>query len=237
MDNVDGVFFISSALKIVNKSVSVYSDEERFQHTLKTIETIDKHCPSNLKYMYETSAELPNEDYLKELSEKGVKIIWTGSDPNVKHFSTVGLRSPAESLSFYHILSWFKDNDKQNVKAKRLYKISGRYWINDNFILKDKRFKDSFVYNKAADSYMPIERRNETGAHKAYSTRLFHMDYNLFDKFHGILPEVVNDCLKYGIDVEHSYWKHLHLNKFNVVELTKIGIEGWIAPLGIFEDD
>ena len=145
MDNVDGIFFISSALKIVNKSVSVYSDEERFQHTLKTIESIDKYCPSNLKYMYETSAELPNENYLNHLSEKGVNIIWTGSDDNVKQFSTVGLRSPAESLSFYHILTWFKDNGKKDIQAKRLYKISGRYWLNDNIILEDERFKDSFV--------------------------------------------------------------------------------------------
>ena len=48
---VDGVFFISSAIKV--KQLSVFNNDERFTQTLNTVKSIDKFCPSNVKYMFD----------------------------------------------------------------------------------------------------------------------------------------------------------------------------------------
>jgi hypothetical protein len=82
---------------------------------------------------------------------------------------------------------------------------------------------------------MPIERREHTGAFKAYGTRLVHWDYNLMDTYMNALPKMFEDCVQLGIDAEHAYWKQLHTYKN--VDVPKIGVEGWIAPLGKYEDD
>ena len=47
LEAYDGVWFISSAIN--TKIKTKYSQEERFNHTLETLESIDKYCPRNLK--------------------------------------------------------------------------------------------------------------------------------------------------------------------------------------------
>jgi hypothetical protein len=44
------------------------------------------------------------------------------------------------------------------------------------------------------------------------------------------LYNVLDDMSKYGIDVEHSYYKNL--NKYNCTTIDPIGLEGAIAPTG-----
>ena len=233
LEHYDGIFFISSCLqtKVKNK----YSTEERFAHTLQTIDSIDKYCPSNLKIMHDSSVEMPDMAYFDLLGQKKVTIVQTGGNPNIVTLTNHQLTSAAELLSTIIMMNWFNNNVRKDVAALRAYKISGRYALNDDFILRDERFNDAFVHNMTVDSYMPEERRVQTGAYKAYGTRLVHWDYNLMDTYNDALPKMFQDCVELGIDAEHAYWKHLHTYKN--VDLPKVGVEGWIAPLGIFEKD
>jgi hypothetical protein len=57
------------------------------------------------------------------------------------------------------------------------------------------------------------------------------MDYNLLDSFHTELYNILDDMSKYGIDVEHSYYKNL--SKYRTFIVKKIGLEGVIAPTGV----
>ena len=77
---------------------------------------------------------------------------------------------------------------------------------------------------------MTKERQEQSGAFKSYGTRLVHWDYNLMDTYLEVLPKMFTDCVQYGIDAEHAYWKHLH--NYKVVEVDKIGVKGIIAPSG-----
>ena len=150
-----------------------------------------------------------------------------GSHDGVNMLSLNGMRSQAECYAFMGFLSWFK---QQNIKAKRIYKLSGRYTLTDDFVLDAPEYKDSFVFAKALDSWMPKGMQEVADANKLYRLRLWHMDYNLLETFSDALPLIFDDCSTYGIDVEHAYWKHLH--KYRVVELDKIGVKGIIAPSG-----
>lgn len=229
----DGIFFISSCLQTVVKNL--YTTEDRFKHTLETLDSIDKYCPSNLKILHDSSVEAADEKYYTALGERGVVILYTGISPQIRYLTEHYATSAAELCSTLATMNWFNQNIRDSITASRAYKISGRYKLNDQFILHDERFKDAFVHNKSVDSYMPKERQEQSGAFKAYGTRLVHWDYSLMDTYLEALPKMFNDCVQYGIDAEHAYWKHLHTYKN--VEFPKIGVEGWIAPLGIYEDD
>ena len=107
--------------------------------------------------------------------------------------------------------------------------------MNDNFIRDDDRFKDAFVFSTALDSWMPKHRQESIGVDKLFRLRCWHMDYNLLDTFEKELRNILTDCSKYGIDVEHSYYKNLHTYK--TIELDKIGVCGNIAPSGDYIDE
>jgi hypothetical protein len=77
---------------------------------------------------------------------------------------------------------------------------------------------------------MSPEQKNLTGAHRVFQTRFWHMDFSLFESLRSLLPKIFDDCIKYQIDIEHSYYKHLH--NFKYIELNPIGLQGAIAPSG-----
>lgn len=233
IEHYTGIFFISSALN--GKINTVYSQEERFNHTLETIDSINKYCPSNLKILHDSSVDMPDQKYLQEITSRGVTVLYTGNQPIVKQLADAGLKSAIELVSSKMALDWFNMNLRGKVTSLRVYKISGRYKLNDKFILHDERFDNAFVVNSIVDSYMPKDAQEITRAYKAHGTRLVHWDHKLMDVYLDALPKMIDDSIKFGIDAEHAYWKHLHTNK--IVELPKIGVEGWIAPLGKYEED
>jgi len=221
----DGVFFINHALSI--NQLSVYNDEQRFQQTIETVKSIDKYCPNNVKYIFDSSPNVPKDEYLKTLNDMGVNVLYVGQQLAIKNYSNAGARSLAECIAFGIFLDWFKEN---KVESKRIYKLSGRYQINENFILNDESHKDAFVFATALDSWMPKSQQESAGVDKLYRLRFWHMDSNCFDTFHSKMKLIFNDCSNFGIDVEHSYYKNLHMHK--IVEVEKIGVCGNIAPTG-----
>lgn len=227
---VDGVFFINHALS-VNK-LSVFSDEQRFHQTIETVKSIDKYCPNNVKYIFDSSPNVPKDEYLKTLNDMGVNILYVGQQPAIKNYSNAGARSLAECIAFGIFLDWFSEN---KVESKRIYKLSGRYQINENFVLNDETHKDAFVFATALDSWMPKSQQESAGVDKLYRLRFWHMDSNCFDIFHSKMKLIFNDCSNFGIDVEHSYYKNLHMHK--VVEVEKIGLSGHIAPTGEYVNE
>lgn len=229
----DGIFFVNHALKV--KALSVFSEEERFEQTLETLNSINKYCPNNRVFIFDSSPEQPKEEYLKELNNRGATVFYSGTEPDVNSFSNVGSyssRSIAESISFIYFLSWFK---KQDIRSKRIYKLSGRYRLNENFILNDPSYEGAFVFAKAHDSWMNKQHQEQKGVDKLYILRCWHMDYNLLDTFDKELRNILLDCINEGIDVEHSYYKNLHTYK--TIELDKIGVCGNIAPSGDYIDE
>ena len=221
----DGVFFINHALSV--NQLSVFDDRQRFLQTIETVNSIDKYCLNNVKYIFDSSPNVPKDEYLKKLNDMGVNVLYVGQQPAIKNYSNAGARSLAECIAFGIFLDWFKEN---KVESKRIYKLSGRYQINENFVLNDESHKDAFVFATALDSWMPKSQQESAGVDKLYRLRFWHMDSNCLDIFHSKMKLIFNDCSNFGIDVEHSYYKNLHMHK--VVEVEKIGVSGHIAPTG-----
>lgn len=233
---IDGTFIIGSALcPLTNLSPllhshvgSLYSDRERLEQTFETIDSIDKYCPNNIKYLFDCSPNLPSNEYFDLLRSKNVNVVYVGQDSEVKKYSEMGKKSVAESIGFSLFLDWYKIN---KVETQRIYKISGRYKLNHNFILNNLMFKDSFVFLASIESHLPKEKQIEAGVERLYSTRLFHLDYNYLEILHEKLQYIINDCKIHDLNVEHSYYKNLHTQ--NIVELEKIGVTGNTSAYGI----
>lgn len=222
---VDGIFLVSSVLNARN--LSIYTPEQRFEQTKKTLESIDKYCASNQKYVLDVSPEIPEQWMMEELSQLGSTVIYMGIDSISTELSRRGMKSLGEISCMINSLNYLK---MQELNCKRIYKLSGRYVLNDNFILENPEYENKFVFAKALDSWMPKARQEITGASKLLRTRLWHMDRNLLEIYHERLHHIFQDCANFGIDIEHSYYKNLH--DLDILELDTIGVEGAIAPTG-----
>jgi hypothetical protein len=227
----DGIFLITSALRTIDQ-LSKYSSEERFNQTIETIQSIKKYGPSNSKlYLIEGSSEDPDTDKLKIIEDMGVHIFKAYENPETRLYAQRGFKTFIENLCLFHFLDWFSKN---TVEARRIYKISGRYVLNNNF-KPGFDHKDAFVFLRSFDSWMSPQKQEETNAKKFYETRLYHMDYSLLNTYRNEVVNMINDSIRFDINVEHAMYKFL--SKYNVVEVDKIGVSGFISPSGEFKDD
>jgi uncharacterized protein (UPF0147 family) len=71
----DAIFFINHAIKV--NQLSVYNEEERFKQTIETLNSIDKYCPNNIRFIFDSSPERPNIEYFQELSDRGAVVFFT----------------------------------------------------------------------------------------------------------------------------------------------------------------
>ena len=231
----DGIWFVNSAIT-TGPGLTIYSIPERVAQTVKTIESIKKYCPNHHIFIFDSSPSYFERKYADEIMAASSEITFTslGELPKVKEFSLQTKRSLAETVSFNAMLNLY-DTIKSDYKAKRVYKLSGRYELNDNFVLNRDYYKGAFVFAKSEASWMPSVQQINSGAHRLFKLRLWHMDYDLLGTFHKELPNIYDNCMKHGIDIEHSYWKCL--NKYEFVEVEKIGVFGTIGPNGAYVED
>jgi hypothetical protein len=236
VEETDVVFFINSAMNVVGRSL--YSNDERFKQTMETIESIDKYCPNNIKYMIEGSCIELEEEKLEALVDKGVRILYTGKVPEIYRISSTltmyGIgNSLTETLAGTIFVDWFIKNEMRYIKAKRVCKLSGRYKINDNWKFDDENFKDKYVFVKHHPSNAPS--KDQLGLTGLFVVRCWHMDYSLLDNFRTVIENVYSDCANLGIDAENSYYKNIPKDKLYEVE--KIGVEGYVSPVGVYENE
>ncbi len=225
----DGLFLINSAVCAPEGTRwSVFDNKTRFEQTLETLDSIDRICPNNVKVIFDCSpVEIP-EEWMKTISERpNTWFLDMGKHPIVQMYSMHGLRSHAESYAMTGALAWL---ETQKFESKRIYKLSGRYCITDDFILDDPSYKDSFVFLESHPTWMTLEEQNHAGVDRVYDLRLWHMDSSVLESFKKELLSIIGDICNLGIDVEHAYYKHLH--NYKVVELPRIGVTGYMAPTG-----
>lgn len=220
------LFIINSALNV--KKMSVYGNSERFIQTLATVESIRKYGPEGSQIVMSDSSPdtpTPEKEKVEELKRRGVEFFYYGNVPLIKSFSLSGSRSVAESLSFITLMK-----DRDFTGYHRIYKLSGRYCLNKNFVIDSPDYDGAFVFSNALPSWMPDIQQAVSGVSKLYRLRLWHMDGSLINIFQREMNNIYQDCIQFNLDVEHSYYKHLH--KYRVVEVEKIGVQGNIAPNG-----
>lgn len=131
----DNFVMISSLIKTTtapltySKTRSVYTHDERFAQTLKTIESVRKHIPNCKICLIDCSP----------FSQDELTVLHNGCDYVINLYHDLGIekilrygesKSLAEATQTSIVINFIKNN---NIKFKNFFKISGRYELNDEF--------------------------------------------------------------------------------------------------------
>jgi len=134
------LFIVTSAI-IPFKTGSANTESERYEQTLNTISSIRNKVPNSIILLVESSQSKLPDDYRKEIIKRTDSFIECYDDqilkqiydnleknPHQINFGKSLLESRGMIIAFEKIL---KTKLYQNVH--RIFKISGRYFLNDTF--------------------------------------------------------------------------------------------------------
>jgi len=133
---MNNIILITSVINTPNnplsysKTRSVYNRNERFEQTKKTIQSVKEKLP-NIKIMIVECSNFNEEEnnYFKENCDY-ILNLWEKKELHNNIFGTS--KSLGEGTMTIEALKYIEE---LNLEYQYLYKISGRYWLNDNFKL------------------------------------------------------------------------------------------------------
>ena len=226
------LFIITSALC---PNIGVFSDEERFSQTMKTIISIREKCPRAYIIFADTSVrEVPavrfmviskSVNYFMKMHEK--------YNEDVIYFSQSGLKSHAETCLLFHVLLRIKvDPNLQMIfpSVSRIFKITGRLELDDGFDLSSYDNLDGkYVFKKRNPSWM----ENPEIATHVFDTRLYSLCPSLLMEYMEILQK--NFQMMDFVDTEHAHFANIPQDK--LVEFDRVYCKGQIASTGEWRYD
>ena len=221
------LFIVTSSLK---PSIGVYTDEQRFQQTIESLESIRKMVPDAIIVLSDVSVRPLTESEKSKLSEKSNFFIDISKEQNTLELSKVGAKSHAENLLMYHTLQILKSapqTSKLLYSVKRIFKYSARTVLEDSFDIKEyDNLFGKFVFKKHIPTWM-----NSDKVSSLFITRLFSFCPSLIDTYVQVIAQ--NLPLLNKMDTEHAHF--LNIPKQHLIEFDKIHCWGWLAGNGQIE--
>ncbi len=243
------LFLIGSSLKHYKGDIfSAYKEEERFQQTLKTIESIREKVSNSYIVLFECSFK-EIEDFQKNIlrekcdlflefnNEIGIQQIYENLEKRPE-LITYG-KSLLETRGLLNTLYEIKKHNLFN-DSQRVFKMTGRYLLNDDFQIKDyeSKFLEGHYVIKKYD-YLSEEEQilDEKNLENVYAylygskgmmiTGLWSFDRELFNDAVEALEKsfkYMERMLQYtaGTDVEHSLYRFI--NKKNIINSRNLGL-------------
>lgn len=230
-----GVVITSS----INTKFGVYTPEQRLEQTLRSIGLAREKIPNCKIFLVET-AGVALEEYQKEILTSNVDhlIDFTSDSSVVDLYNSTDnwdvVKNVTEVLCFPKALKTIMESSSAQG-IERLFKISGRYLLNDNFDInyyEDYKVSPFIVVAQSKTSQFPF---SVTEIEKQYMCRLWSWPTTLNSE----IIEVYINSLNYMFhrlsqggyaDIEHCLYKFLDHQK--IIEKGTIGVSGTIAPNG-----
>ena len=227
---------VSSA---VNSNLqSVYTPEERFEQTLKTIESIKERIPGAIIVMADSSVPGVDDDTKKRLSEQVDYFLDFSKDNIVNGLKTIAHKDTSQNLTELVVLNkafkiikdnkWFDDCD-------RVFKMSARYWLDERFDIA--RYHESDALGKYVLTKRMLSQfsKDVTGQSLQHMLRVYSFDGKLLDDFIDRLKQMtthMQDRVNGGgyIDVEHLFCKFIPRKM--ICEIARSGVTGNISKNG-----
>ena len=200
------LFIITSALRPM---IGVFSDEERYKQTIKTIQSIRSKCP-NAYIVFADASVRPVGAMEFFVISKMVNFFMRMDEKyneDVIELSKGGFKSHAETSLLYHILVQMKRDvnlQKALYSTNRIFKISGRLELDEDFDLRqyDELF-GKYVFRKRISTWM-----NPPKVSDLLVTRLYSFCPSLIDDYIGVLQrnfQMLND-----VDTEHAHFANIN---------------------------
>lgn len=200
-------------------NLSIHSSEERFlQLKEQTIPSIRKKIPNSFIVLIE-GGEM--DDFTLN------KIETTDAD----HVFYTDVKTLGKSMGEISMINVFLSSEKFKVlddenSFTEIYKISGRYFLTDEF-----------VYKKLGDNAVFKMKESGTWSGKGYYiTRFYGFGRKMLPQFIQTLKNLIS-VGSLPIDIEHSFYEHeIFPKKLGIIN-NKLGVSGTIAPSGEIIND
>ena len=133
---MNNIILITSVINTPNKPLSysktrsVYNRRERFEQTKKTIQSVKEKIPNHTIMIVECTDFTEEEKYYFENECDYVLNLWEKKELHNNIFGTS--KSLGEGTMTIESLKYIEE---LKLEYQYLYKISGRYWLNENFKL------------------------------------------------------------------------------------------------------
>lgn len=243
------LFLVGSALKHFQEDkFSAYDEEQRFNQTLETIECIRKKVPESYVVVFESSCKSINEKQKETLKEKADLFLDFYDEPVIKQLYenlekrpeliTYG-KSLLETRGLLNTLYTIRNHNLFG-DSQRVFKLTGRYLLNDDFDIQD--YQSKFLEGKYVVKryeYLPQESESFDekelenvyaylyGAKGMMITGMWSFDRMLFNEAVEALEKAfvyMEKMIQYtaGTDVEHSLYRFI--NKKNIISIPNLGI-------------
>jgi hypothetical protein len=200
------------------KTRSIYTREERFEQTKRTIETAREKILDNKIFLIECSQFTTEEsDYLKSKVDIFMNIMDTNNQNLINRMFTPSKAMGEGTMTMYAIHYLFSNQ----IAIKNFFKISGRYWLTENFQYSN------FDNEHAVIKYIDNDTTNAlTSLYKLPQT-------NVYDWYEFLINS--EDDFRKCIGYENIFAKFIN-KKPNVIVMDKIGVAGNIAVSGDLSD-
>lgn len=188
---------------------SVYTREERFKQTQHTLNTIRKSIPNCIIFLVEcTDFTLEENDYLQSNCDY-ILNLW---DQKHLHPNIFGLsKALGEGTMTIHAIEYIKHN---NIQFNNLFKISGRYYLDQNF-----------EYSKYDNDKIVVRQHDPSNVITClYKLPFQYVEY--FSKFMLSKKEGMEQCLAYETLFD-SFIKSIPSN--DVIFNDVMGVQGLCA--------
>lgn len=197
----DYCFIITSTIHSEN---TCYSSQERFMQTIETIDSIRYKCLEPYIVLVDNS--------IKELEQDQTKILENKVDSFIKYDHTV-------ASMYYNMITnkglgeililerGLKEIEKLSVKPKRIFKISGRYTLNENFDIN--YYKDaSNKFIGAVRTWNFYNNHNEVISQRySFETALWSFPIDQFENVKNfLLINAFDHLYNNQTDLEHSFF-------------------------------
>lgn len=247
------LFIISSSINHFREyELSRFTSHDRYKQTLETIDTIKQKCPEAKICLFELSEDKIDDSIHNNLKSKVDILLNFSETHSIRelysdfHKNDLDLFKYGKSLfelkGLFLTLSHLKENDLLSG-IDRVFKISGRYLLNQNFNIND--YKSRFLKNKYICQHrFFVESEPTTNVHYhvfrnkgSMTTALWSFDANLIDELITNLEntyEYLFRMLLYtpGNDIEHSLFDFIDKSK-----LINCDVLGVTVRKGMDDDD
>lgn len=228
------LFLVGSALNhFQEERYSEFNSQQRFEQTLDTIKSIKDKVPDSYILIYEGSETSIKQEYKDKFIELSDLFIECGDDPYMKSLYENVHRDPnkftfvksmLECRCLQITLNYMMEHNIFS-DATRVFKLSGRYKLNDYFDIED--YKSKFLMNKYVMKYYDYKERFKDmddiyttlyGCKGSIVTGLWSFDRFLFNDIFSVLEKSFQYMeraiqMTAGIDIEHSFYHFVDRDK------------------------
>lgn len=228
-------FIVTSA---INTRFGVFDPTARMLQTMDTIKSIKAKVPDAYIILLEM-AGAPLLDDRKALLQKEVNLILDYSSDKIvqgiyENPNWDVVKSSTELMCFGNAL---RAIEPYVSKCDRIFKLSGRYVLNDNFDINNYT-NNKIVFAKRRPSQFPSTVTG--GVTEQYMSRCWSFPTTMYnDVYHQFLQmkEHMTKIVNAGgyIDIEHLLFKFTPPDR--VLEIGTVGVEGRLGPNGVRIND